>query len=83
MQLLIFCSECEVRGAEVGNLHGLCTECIEDIEALALLRSDMDAVRAKSRPYDTSLSYEAELMAVPGSRTARALEGFFITRGEE
>ena len=75
MQLLMFCSVCEVRGVDPGNPYGNCAECAEDMEIMADLLAEVSEKRAANCS-DTSIDYEGEVMGVPGSRHHRALQGF-------
>ena len=75
MQLLMFCSACEVGAVEPGNPYGLCFDCADAMETLADLRAEASERRAAERS-DTSMCYEGEVMGVPGSRTHRAIHGF-------
>ena len=55
----------------------LCERCISDAEAQAVFVDTMAEIRNRRHGYEKDDDkYEAELMAVPGSRRRQALENF-------
>lgn len=66
------CTECGVAfEAYEHNPHNLCLQCVDQLEALAVFRSDMSTARLNRLPDDCRGSYEAEVMGLPGTASRR------------
>lgn len=64
------CAECgETFDADELNHYGYCPDCLDTLEALADIQSEMVQVRNRRFGYEAEPeNYEAELMGLPGTR---------------